>query len=81
MQASIEEGDALHAMQNFVYRIEKFDDARVEGGQRPDLFIGPSRNRQTMLEVMAIVTPPADVLIFHAMEARRKIIEIAEERQ
>lgn len=68
-------------MQNFVYRIEKFDQPRIEGGQRPDLFIGPSRNGQIMLEVMAIVTPPADILIFHVMEARRKIIDVAEKRQ
>ncbi|ADX73346.1 hypothetical protein Asphe3_21990 [Pseudarthrobacter phenanthrenivorans Sphe3] len=68
-------------MQNFLYRIEKFDEPRIEGGQRPDLFINPSRNRQMMLEVMAIITPPADILIFHVMEARRKIIDIAEERQ
>lgn len=77
----IEEADALHAMQDYLYRIEKFDEPRIEGGQRPDLFIGPSRNRQMMLEVMAVLTPPADILIFHVMEARRKIIDIAEERQ
>ncbi len=77
----IDQGDALFAMQNFVYRIQKFDEPRIEGGQRPDLFIGPSRNRQSMLEVMAIITPPADILIFHVMEARRKIIDIAEGRQ
>jgi hypothetical protein len=34
----------------------------------PTLFIGPSR--QGTLEVIAIVTPPADVHIFHVMPLR-----------
>lgn len=71
----------MFAMQNYIYRIEKFDEPRIEDRRRPDLFIGPSRNGQVMLEVMAIITPPADILIFHVMEARRKIIDIAEKRQ
>lgn len=67
-------------MQNFAYRIQKFDEPRIEGGQRPDLFIGPTRDGRTMLEVMAVITPPADILVFHVMEARRKIMDIAEGR-
>ena len=27
---------------------------------------------------MAVITPPNDILIFHVMEARRKILDIAE---
>jgi hypothetical protein len=74
----IDRGDALNAIQNQIYRVEQFDEPRVDGGQRPDLFIGPTRDRRMILEVMAIITPPNDILIFHVMEARRKILDIAE---
>ncbi|MBO1269900.1 hypothetical protein [Arthrobacter cavernae] len=64
--------DAANAILNHVYRVQEFDEPRIEGGARPDLFIGPSVDRRTMLEVMAIITPPNDILVFHVMEARRK---------
>ena len=74
----IDREDALNAILNQIYRIEEFDEPRVAGGSRPDLFIGPSRDRRMILEVMAVVTPPNDILVFHVMEARRKILDIAE---
>lgn len=74
----IDRADALNAIQNHIYRVEEFDEPRANSTQRPDLFIGPSRDRRMILEVMAVVTPPADILVFHVMEARRKILEIAE---
>lgn len=30
------------------------------------------------MELMAVITPPDGILIFHVMEARRKILDIAE---
>jgi len=54
------------------------DEPRVPGGARPDLFIGPARDRRQLLEVMVEVQPPTDLFIFHAMPARQKIIDIAE---
>ena len=74
----IDRADALNAIQNYIYRLEQFDEPRVDGGQRPDLFIGPTRDRRMILEVMAVITPPNDILIFHVMEARRKMLDIAE---
>ncbi|MEC5179292.1 hypothetical protein [Arthrobacter sp. CG_A4] len=50
----------------------------MDSSIRPDLFIGPSRDRRSILEVMAVITPPNDILVFHVMEARRKILDIAE---
>ncbi|MGY2743912.1 hypothetical protein [Arthrobacter sp. UYCu723] len=50
----------------------------MDSSIRPDLFIGPSRDRRLILEVMAVITPPNDILVFHVMEARRKILDIAE---
>ncbi|RNL55657.1 hypothetical protein [Arthrobacter oryzae] len=70
--------DALNAILNQIYHVEQFDEPRVESGVRPDLFIGPSRDRRMILEVMAAITPPNDILVFHVMEARRKILDIAE---
>ncbi|WP_218060926.1 hypothetical protein [Leifsonia xyli] len=70
----------MNAIAKFVYRVEKFDEPRVPGGDRPDLFIGPTRDRRLLLEVMAEIRPPADIFIFHVMEARRKMIETAERR-
>lgn len=74
----IDREDALNAILNYMYRIEQFDEPRVDTTTRPDLFIGSSRDRRTTIEVMAVITPPGDILIFHVMEARRKILEIAE---
>ncbi len=31
-----------------------------------------------ILEVMVVITPPNDILMFHVMEARRRILDIAE---
>ena len=70
----------MNAIGRYVYRLREFDEPRVSGGRRPDLFIGPSRDRRMLIEVMAEMRPPADIFVFHVMEARRKIIEIAERR-
>ena len=45
-----------------------FQAARGGFNRSPTLFIGPSRHGT--LEVIAIVTPPADVHIFHVMALR-----------
>lgn len=74
----VEREDALNAILNNVYWLSEFDDPRAEGGRRPDLFIGPSLDRRQLIEVMAEVTPPNDIFVFHVMPARRKIIDIAE---
>lgn len=74
----IDREDALNAILNQIYHVQQFDEPRVDTGMRPDLFIGPSRDRRMILEVMAVITPPNDILVFHVMEARRKILDIAE---
>lgn len=74
----VERADALNAIEEYVYWLPGFDEPRVPGGKRPDLFIGPTRDRSQLLEVMVEITPPANLFIFHVMPARRKIIDIAE---
>lgn len=65
--------DALHAMANAFYVEDGFDEARVPGGVRPTLYIGPQRRLGApLLEVMVEVIPPRDLHIFHVMEARQK---------
>ncbi|GGF14972.1 hypothetical protein GCM10011399_06100 [Subtercola lobariae] len=68
----VNQADALNAIELHVYWLRAFDEPRFEGGLRPDLWIGPNRSRTQLIEVLAEVTPPADLLIFHVMEARRK---------
>lgn len=69
--------DALYVMRHPRILIVGFDDSRVPGGRRPDLFIGVDRHGRE-LEVMALVDREArDALVFHVMEARPKIIERA----
>lgn len=70
--------DALHAILNYQYRVEEFDEPRVGSVGRPDLFIGKTRDGSMVLEVMAVITPPDGFVIFHVMEARDKILDIAE---
>ncbi|WP_426975877.1 hypothetical protein ACQCSU_13845 [Pseudarthrobacter sp. O4] len=74
----VDREDALNAILNQVYHVRQFDEPRVDSSIRLDLFIGPSRDRRLILEVMAVITPPNDILVFHVMEARRKILDIAE---
>lgn len=74
----IDRSDALHAIQTHLFWLREFDEPRVEGAARPDLWIGPTLDMSRMLEVMAELRPPADLFIFHVMEARRKIIDFAE---
>lgn len=67
--------DALHAMVNAYHLETEFDDPRIAGRGRPTLYIGPPRKRGgPLLEVMAEITPPRDVLIFHVMEARSRML-------
>lgn len=68
--------DALHAIANEVYSEDSFSEPRVPGRGRPTLFIGPPRKiGGLLLEVLAEITPPRDVFIFHVMEARPKMLE------
>jgi hypothetical protein len=62
----------------------RFDDPRFPGGMRPDLYIGPPRQLGgPLLEVMLEVHTNGSLLIFHAMEARPKMLALleGEERQ
>jgi len=68
--------DATHAVANRVWWIREFDEPRVAGGRRPDLFIGPARDG-ALIEVMAEVAPPGDFFIFHVMRARPRMIDKA----
>ncbi|MGG7465185.1 hypothetical protein [Plantibacter sp. YIM 135347] len=71
--------DALHAMLNHVYWVRSFDEPRLPGHERPDMFIGPSRDRSMLIEVIVEQIPPDRLVIFHVMEARAKMIRCAQE--
>jgi hypothetical protein len=60
--------EALYAMSHVHAAYPDFQAPRGGFKRSPTLFIGPSR--YGTLEVIAIVTPPADVHIFHVMTLR-----------
>ena len=67
-------------MLNAYLHIESFDEPRVEGAGRPDLFIGPLRQLGApLIEVMVETVPPRDVVIFHVMPARQKFLALLQE--
>ncbi|PCK23196.1 hypothetical protein [Rhodococcus qingshengii] len=71
----IDHEDALHAIANAIYIEEEFDEPRVPGHARPTLFIGPPRTLGgPLLEVMVEIIKPRTMVVFHVMEARRKIL-------
>jgi hypothetical protein len=61
--------EALYAMSHAHAIFPNFQAARGGSNRSPTLFIGPSR--YGTLEVIAIVTPPADVHIFRVMALRK----------
>ena len=68
--------DALHAISNAHFVESEFDEPRIPGRVRPTLFIGPPRQLGApLLEVMAEVSPPRDLHIFHVMIARQKHLD------
>lgn len=77
----VDREDALYAMMhNYVY-VPEFDDPRVPGAARPDLFIGPPRQLGgALLEVMTETVPPRGIHIFHVMIAREKFLALLDER-
>jgi hypothetical protein len=67
-------------MLNAIDHLRSFEKPRMPGRPRPDLSIGPTRSRGTLLEVIVEITPPSKILVFHVMEARRKMLDLAEGR-
>jgi len=68
--------DAIHAIAHALYVEPEFDESRVPSGVRPTLYIGPPRALGgPLLEVMAEVTPPREIHVFHVMLARAKMLE------
>lgn len=67
----------LDAIVNHYHHAPQFDDPRVPGGIRPDLYVGPPRQLGgPLLEVMLEVRANGSLVIFHAMEARSKILAL-----
>lgn len=61
--------------------VPAFDDPRVPGATRPDLFIGPPREAGgPLIEVMTETVPPRGIRIFHVMIARKKFLALLDER-
>jgi len=69
-------------MLNYYLHVEAFDEPRVAGASRPDLFVGPPRLLGgPLVEVMVERIPPRDLMIFHVMPARQKFLGRIEERE
>ncbi|MCL2850163.1 MAG: hypothetical protein FWE61_08995 [Micrococcales bacterium] len=69
----IDHDDALHAIHNAYFYEPEFDEPRVGGASRPDLYIGPPRQLGgPLIEVMLERIPPRTLVIFHVMEAQPK---------
>lgn len=64
----ITEDEILYAMRNAQHVERDYGRPRVPGGAKATLFIGPSRFGT--LEVLATITPPDGVHVFHAMQLR-----------
>lgn len=64
----ISRDEALYAMSHAHAVYPDFQTPRGGFDRAPTLFIGPSRDGT--LEVIVIITPPADVYIFHVMVLR-----------
>jgi hypothetical protein len=60
--------EALYAMSHADGMYPNFQPPRPGFHRAPTLFIGPSR--YGTLEVIAIVTPPGEVFVFHVMALR-----------
>lgn len=74
---NIDRADAIHAMANHYLYVPEFDDSRVKGARRPDLYIGPPRELGgELIEVMVERVPPRDLVIFHVMQARQKFLDL-----
>jgi len=72
----IDHSDALNAIASATYAIQGFGDSRVHTSGRIDLYIGPTQDGQTVLEVMTETTG-RDVTVFHVMPVRQKILDAA----
>ena len=66
--------EALYAIAHAELYIESFGPLRV-GDQAPSLFIGPSR--YGTLEVLAVITPPREIWVFHVMPLRATTAKVA----
>jgi len=66
--------EALYAITHAELFIESFGQARV-GDRPPSLFIGPSRHGT--LEVLAVITPPREIWVFHVMSLRASTAKVA----
>lgn len=71
--------DAINAVLHHHFHISPFGSSRVAGRGDPDLFLGPGLDGR-LLEVMAEVTP-AQLVVFHVMHARTKIVDAARRAQ
>ena len=78
----IPRNEALYAMSNAHAVYPDFKAPRGGFNHSPTLYVGPSR--YGTLQVIAIVTPPADVHIFHVMalrESTRNVVGYQEGEQ
>ena len=66
--------EALYAIAHAELFIESVGQARI-GDRAPSLFIGPSR--YGTLEVLAVITPPREIWVFHVMPLRASTAEVA----
>lgn len=79
-QARRSREDAIHAIANHYLLVPEFDQPRVTGAGRPDIYIGPPRQLGgELIEVMVERVPPRDLVIFHVIPARQKFLDLLNE--
>jgi hypothetical protein len=62
------EDEIIYAMRNAYENVRNYGRPRFQDGARATLYIGPSKSGP--LEVLAMITPPNGIHIFHAMPLR-----------
>src|SRR5690606_12246573 len=73
--------EVLYAMQNPVHVEPEFDESRDGTGEAAELFIGPRRLGGAPWGVVVRRRLPRDLVVFHAMPARRKFLVLIEEEE
>ncbi len=69
--------DVIHAMtEGRIGAVREFQRSRIAGMGDPWLFVGWTRDRDELIEVMGAVGEPGEFEVFHVMHARQKHIDL-----
>lgn len=66
-------------MLNAYLVIEEFDEPRVPGGVKPDLYVGPPRQKGGPLIEVMTYTEDETLWVFHVMQAKPSRVQMTKE--